>query len=58
VKQQAQGIHDCHVPEYRRAMSGVSMERRATALIGQCYVRLDADGLREEILRRLRRMIR
>ncbi len=34
-------------------MSGVSMERQATALIGRCYVRLDAAGLREEILRRL-----
>jgi hypothetical protein len=33
------------------------MERQATALIGRCYVRLSAAGLREEILQRLRRMM-
>jgi DNA-binding CsgD family transcriptional regulator len=33
------------------------MERQATALIGRCYAGLDAPGLREEILRRLRRLM-
>ncbi len=33
------------------------MERQATALTGRCYAGLDAAGLREEILRRLRRMM-
>ncbi len=33
------------------------MERQATALIGRCYAGLDAAGLREEALRRLRRML-
>lgn len=33
------------------------MERQATALIGRCYAGLDAAGLREEVLRRLRRML-
>ena len=33
------------------------MERKAAALIGRCYARLDAAGLREEVLRRLRRML-
>jgi DNA-binding CsgD family transcriptional regulator len=33
------------------------MERRTTALIGRCYAGLDAAELREEILRRLRRML-
>lgn len=32
-------------------------ERQAIALIGRCYAGLDASGLREEILRRLRRML-
>ncbi len=33
------------------------MERQATALIGRCYAGLGAAGLREDILRRLRRMM-
>ena len=33
------------------------MERQATALIGRCYAGLDATGLREEVPRRLRRML-
>jgi DNA-binding CsgD family transcriptional regulator len=33
------------------------MERQATALIGRCYTGLDAAGLREEVLRRLRRIL-
>jgi hypothetical protein len=33
------------------------MERQATALIGRCYAGLDASGLREEVLRRLRRLL-
>jgi DNA-binding CsgD family transcriptional regulator len=33
------------------------MERQATALIGRCYAGLDAAGLREEVLRRLRTML-
>ena len=33
------------------------MERQATALIGRCYAGLDAAGLGEEVLRRLRRML-
>ena len=33
------------------------MERQATALIGRCYAGLDVAGLREEVLRRLRRML-
>jgi DNA-binding CsgD family transcriptional regulator len=33
------------------------MARQATALIGRCYAGLDAAGLREEVLRRLRRML-
>jgi DNA-binding CsgD family transcriptional regulator len=33
------------------------MERQATVLIGRCYAGLDACGLREEILRRLRRIV-
>jgi DNA-binding CsgD family transcriptional regulator len=33
------------------------MHRQATALIGRCYAGLDAAGLREEVLRRLRRML-
>jgi DNA-binding CsgD family transcriptional regulator len=33
------------------------MEHQATALIGRCYAGLDAAGLREEVLRRLRRML-
>ena len=33
------------------------MERQATALIGRCYAGLDAAGLREQVLRRLRRML-
>ena len=33
------------------------MERQATALIGRCYGGLGAAGLREEVLRRLRRMM-
>jgi DNA-binding CsgD family transcriptional regulator len=33
------------------------MERQATVLIGRCYAGLDAAGLREEVLRRLRRML-
>src|SRR5215831_1436819 len=44
-------------PAYCRCMSRASMEREATALIGRCYAGLDASGLREEILRRLRRML-
>src|SRR5215831_10694191 len=38
-------------------MPGASMERQATALIGRCYAGLDAAALREEVLRRLRRML-
>jgi DNA-binding CsgD family transcriptional regulator len=38
-------------------MPGDFMERQATALIGRCYAGLDAAGLREEVLRRLRRML-
>jgi hypothetical protein len=33
------------------------MERQAAVLIGRCYAGLDAAGLREEVLRRLRRML-
>ena len=33
------------------------MERQATVLIGRCYAGLDAAALREEVLRRLRRML-
>jgi DNA-binding CsgD family transcriptional regulator len=33
------------------------MERQAATLIGRCYAGLDAAGLREEVLRRLRRML-
>ena len=33
------------------------MERQAAALIGRCYAGLDAEGLREEVLRRLRRTL-
>ena len=33
------------------------MARQATALIGRCYAGLGAAGLREEVLRRLRRML-
>ena len=33
------------------------MERQVTALIGRCYTGLDAFGLREEVLRRLRRIL-
>lgn len=33
------------------------MERRVTALIGRCYAGLDACELREEVLRRLRRIL-
>jgi DNA-binding CsgD family transcriptional regulator len=38
-------------------MPEASVERQATALIGRCYAGLDARGLREEVLRRVRRMI-
>ena len=38
-------------------MPEASTERQATALIGRCYAGLDAAGLREEIPRRLRRML-
>jgi DNA-binding CsgD family transcriptional regulator len=38
-------------------MPEASMERQATALIGRCYAGLDTAGLREEVLRRLRRML-
>lgn len=33
------------------------MERQATALIGRCYAGLDAAGLRDEVLRRVRRVL-
>ena len=33
------------------------MERQATVLIGRCYAGLDAAALREEVLRRLRRIL-
>jgi DNA-binding CsgD family transcriptional regulator len=38
-------------------MAETSTERQANALIGRCYAGLDAAGLREEVLRRLRRML-
>lgn len=38
-------------------MPGASRERQATALIGRCYTGLDADALRQEVLRRLRLML-
>jgi hypothetical protein len=38
-------------------MSEAFMERQAIALIGRCYAGLDAAGLGEEMLRRLRRML-
>jgi DNA-binding CsgD family transcriptional regulator len=38
-------------------MAEAAMERQATALIGRCYAGLDASGLREEVLRRLRRIL-
>ena len=38
-------------------MSQAPAERQVAALIGRCYAGLDATGLREEILRRLRRMM-
>ena len=33
------------------------MKRQVTALIGRCYAGLDAAGLRDEVLRRLRRIM-
>ncbi len=38
-------------------MPEASIERQAAALIGRCYTGLDPAGLREEVLRRLRRML-
>jgi DNA-binding CsgD family transcriptional regulator len=38
-------------------MREASMERQATALIGRCYAGLDTAELRDEILRRLRRIL-
>ena len=38
-------------------MSQAAMERQATALISRCHAGLDASGLREEVLRRLRRIL-
>jgi DNA-binding CsgD family transcriptional regulator len=38
-------------------MPEASMERQATVLIGRCYAGLDAAALRQEVLRRLRRML-
>lgn len=38
-------------------MSAALREHRAAALIGRCYAGLDAAGLREEVLSRLRRML-
>src|SRR6516162_8849235 len=50
-------IRNYVVAAYRRVMPGASMERQATVLIGRCYAGLDAAALREEVLRRLRRML-
>ena len=38
-------------------MSQAAMDRRATALISRCHAGLDASRLREEVLRRLRRIL-
>src|SRR5215469_7282616 len=38
-------------------MSQAAMERQATALIGRCHAGLDVSGLREDVLRRLRRIL-
>jgi len=38
-------------------MSEAALERQATALIGRCYAGLDASGLRQEVLGRLRRIL-
>ncbi len=38
-------------------MSDASVKRQVTALIGRCYAGLDAADLRDEVLRRLRRII-
>ena len=47
----------CLVTAYPRAMSAAFTERQATALVRRCYAGLDADGLREEVLGRLRGML-
>jgi hypothetical protein len=46
-----------HSPAYRRFMSDAIMKRQVTALIGRCYAGLDAASLRDEVLRRLRRIM-
>jgi DNA-binding CsgD family transcriptional regulator len=38
-------------------MAEAAIERQVTALIGRCYAGLDAPRLREEVLRRLRRIL-
>jgi len=38
-------------------VSQAAVERQATALIGRCHAGLDVSGLREEVLRRLRRIL-
>jgi hypothetical protein len=50
-------IRNRGVAAYRRVVPEAFMEHQATALIGRCYAGLDAAGLREEVLRRLRRML-
>jgi hypothetical protein len=47
----------CLVAAYRRAMSATFAERQSAVLMERCYAGLDAAGLREEVLRRLRRML-
>ena len=42
---------------YRRVMADAIMKRQVTALIGRCYAGLDVADLRDEVLRRLRRIV-
>src|SRR5260370_39631192 len=42
---------------YRRFMSDAVMNRQVTALIGRCHAGLGAADLRDEVLRRLRRIM-
>src|SRR6185437_1541722 len=42
---------------YRRVMADAIMKRQVTALIGRCYSGLDVAELRDEVLRRLRRIM-
>ena len=44
-------------PAYRRLMSDAIVKRQVTTLIGRCYAGLDVADLRDEVLRRLRRIM-